>query len=477
MNTITLGVRNAFRNLVRSVSIIFILGLSIGLCLVMLVAHQAVGAKITDVKASIGNTVTISPAGFNSFSQANNALTTDSLSKVGSLPHVTNLTENLTDRLTTVGSPQPSFGRFSDEANSNSQTSLTSPVTLNSNNSASGPGFKVFVNGGGSLPANFSLPIPIVGTTDPTKLDSNDAVLKSGKMIDGSKDSNNAIVSTSMANKNNLKIGSTFTAYSQTMTVVGIFDAGNEAANSTIVVSLPALQRLTSQSGAVTSAIATADSLDNLSSVTAAIKNTLGSSADVQSAEDEANAAVQPLQNVQGISMVSLIGAIVAGSIIILLTMIMIVRERRREIGILKAIGASNARVIFQFMAEAVTLTLIGALVGVIIGVAGGNPVTNMLVTSSNITPTVNASAPSGGFGQRFRGGGEGGFAARPVTGNFFQRGGNGLANSAHNITTNVGWSILGYGLLAALVIAAVGSALAGWMIARVKPYEVMRAE
>src|SRR6185312_3884839 len=104
--------------------------------------------------------------------------------------------------------------------------------------------------------------------------------------------------------------------------------------------------------------------------------------------------------------------------------------ERRREIGILKAIGASNARVIFQFMAEALTLTLAGALVGIIIGVIGGNPVTNMLVTSSS-APTVSASTPSGGFGQRFRDGGGGGFTARPITGNVFQRGGNGIVNSA----------------------------------------------
>ena len=447
----------------------------------MLIAHQAVGAKIADVKGSIGNTITISPAGFNNFSQANNALSTDDLNKVKSLPHVASLTETLTDRVTTIGSAQPSFGRFSDDTNSSAQTSLTSPITINSGGSDKGEGgFRVFVNGGGSLPANFSPPIPIIGSTDPSKLDNNNAAVKSGVMIDGTKDNNNAMVSTAMASKNNLKVDSTFTAYGQTLTVTGIFDTGNQAANSTIVVSLPALQRLTAQSGDVTNAIATVDSLDNLSGTTTAVKNTLGTSADVQSSQDEANAAVQPLENVQSISMVSLIGAIIAGSVIILLTMIMIVRERRREIGILKAIGASNMRVILQFMSEAITLTLAGALVGVFIGVVGGNPVTNTLVSSSASSPTVSAdSGAPGGGGQRFRAnfGGSQNFGARPVTGNFFQRGGNSLFNSAQNVTTNIGWDILAYGLAAALIIAIVGSSLAGWMIARVKPYEVMRAE
>ena len=63
--------------------------------------------------------------------------------------------------------------------------------------------------------------------------------------------------------------------------------------------------------------------------------------------------------------------------------MVMIVRERRREIGILKAIGGSNTRIVLQFMVEAVTLTCIGAVIGLAIGVIAGNPVTSSLVDSS----------------------------------------------------------------------------------------------
>ena len=474
MNTFTLGLRNAFRSSVRAVSIMVILGLSIGLCLIMLIAYQAVGAKIADVKSSIGNTITISPAGFNTFSQANNALTASDLEKVRSLAHITNLTEVLTDRLTTIGSVQPSFGKFGGDTNSNAQTSLASPVTLNSGGESGDRGFRVFVNGGGSLPANFSLPIPIVGTTDPTKLSNNDAALKSGTMLDGSKDSNDAMVSAAMASKNNLSVGSTFTAYGQTLKVVGLFDTGNQGANSTIVVSLSALQRLTGQLGTVTSALATVDSLDNISSATAAVKNTLGSSADVQSSEDEANTAIRPLQNVADISFVSLVGAVIAGSVIILLTMVMIVRERRREIGILKAIGASNMRVIMQFMSEAVVLTLAGAIIGVLISFAGGGPVTNMLVSSSSAYESVATTGRFAGASQTF---GARSFSARPLSGNVFQRGSTGITNTVKNVSVNVGWNILAYGLVTALVIAVIGSSLAGFLIARVKPYEVMRAE
>jgi len=459
-----------------------ILGLSIGLCLVMLIARQAVSQKITEVKQSVGNTITIAPAGFSDFSQANNALTGSQLSKIANLTHITNLSENLTDRVTTIGSPAPTFGKFgsNDTSTVNSTTSLTSPITLDTSGTSTGGGMRLFIRDGGSLPANFSLPISVLGTTTPLTVGGETVSLSSGSTIDGTKDTNNALISTDMATKNNLKVGATFTAYGTTFTVAGIFANSTKISGNTLVMALPTLQRLTGQSDVVTSAVATVDSLDDLASTTNTVKSTLGSNADIQSSQDEANSAVQPLQNVASISLLGLIGAVIAGSVIILLTMVMIVRERRREIGILKAIGASNLRVVLQFMSEAVTLTVAGAVIGVLIGIAGGNPVTNMLVSSSTDSATsTSATTKPGGFGGTFSTGQPrtmAAFGTRP-TGSFFRRSGIGLANSVQNITTNIGWSILAYGLAAALAIAVIGSACAGWMIARVKPYEVMRAE
>jgi len=480
MNFITFGVRNAFRNMIRSAAIILILGLSIGLCLVMLIAHQAVSNKISSVKSSIGNTITIAPAGFSSFSQANNSLTTSELSKVQSLAHVTSIDETLTDRLTTAGDVS-SFSAFSGSTSSNNTTSLTSPTTLNANGngSFSGGGARLFISGGGQsggqfqLPTNFSLPITITGTTDPTQLNGTSLTISSGKAIDGSVDTDNAMISSAMASKNSLSVGSTFTAYTTTMTVAAIFTSSTQAGNDNVIVALPTEQRLSSQSGDVTSAVATVDSLDNLTSVTNAIKNTLGSSADVTSSEDQANATVQPLNSVKSIALYCLIGAVIAGSVIVLMVMIMIVRERRREIGILKAIGASNLRVILQFMSEALTFTIAGAVIGLIIGVAAGGPVTQTLVSdnSNGSSTSLQVNGPGGTTNVNIRGGsGGGGFLRRSF-------GLGGIRSNLSDIKTDIGFSILGYGFGAAIIIALVGSASAGWMIARVRPSEVMRTE
>ena len=450
----------------------------------MLIAHQAVNQKIKDVKANVGNSITIAPAGFNPLSSANNALTTDELAKVKNVNHITGLSETLTDRMTTIGSTQPSFGGQS--SSSNAQTSLTSPIKLNANGSGSG---RFFISGGGSSDfsaADFSPPITILGTNKPTQLNSsigNSVTIASGTVIDGSKDTNDAMISNAMADKNSLKVGSTFTAYGQTLQVAAIYaiaENGTQAGNDTVIVSLPALERLSGQGNVVSSAVATVDSADNLASTTSAVKTYLGSTADVTNAQDEANNTIKPLQNVQSISLISLIGALIAGAVIILLTMIMIVRERRREIGILKAIGASNLKVISQFMAEALTLTILASVIALIIGVIGGNPVTNTLVTNSSSSDSTSQNLPSGTrtFSARSGGGGAGNGAsfARPA-GGFISRNAGGLRNSVTNIHANVGWSILAYGLVAAIAIAVIGSGIAGWLIAKVRPAEVMRTE
>jgi putative ABC transport system permease protein len=475
MNTITLGIRNAFRNVMRSISIITILGLSIGLSLVMLIAHQAVAKKIADSKSSIGNTITISPAGFNPFSQANNALTTSQLGNIATMPHVTNVTENLTDRLSTIGSTQPTFGDFGRQpsTNTNNQTSLKSPITLNSNSVR----LRTFISGGGSVPVNFSLPITILGTTNPSQINGTAISIGQGSALNGTSNSTDAMVSSNMASKNNLKIGSTFSAYGKKLTVSAIFNSTIQSAQNTIVVALPTEQQLSEQSGVITGAIVGIDSADNLTSVTNEIKNILGSNADVTNSEEQINQVLAPLNSVETITLYSLIGTIIAGCLIILLVMIMIVRERRREIGILKAIGASDARVIFQFMSEAVTLTLAGALIGILLGIIGSSPVTNVLVTSSTNTTTSTGASGNQQFGARFSGGGQG-FVARSTSGpGFFGRNANSLTNSVRNVHANVGWNILAYGLAVAILIAVIGSSLAGWLIARIRPSEVMRSE
>jgi putative ABC transport system permease protein len=457
MNVISRGIKNAFRSPVRSGAIILMLAISIGLILSMLVARSSVNSKITQVKANAGTNITISPAGVFGFAGGGNNLTTADVTQINKTAHITSTTATLSDQLASTDTnltPSLTLGNFG-ARQARFESSSSGVVTASGNSSSTTD----------SRPA----PTPhttVTGTTNPNSIATNGGTLSitSGTTINGNSSSYVALLGKDLASKNNLTVGKTFTAYGKTFTVSGIYTTGNTFQDSGIIMPLATVQTLSDQAGEVSSVIAKVDSSDNVSSTVTALKNTLGSKADIVSQAQQAADSVSSLQSISGLALASVVGAAIAGAVIILLAMIMIVRERRREIGVIKAIGGTNRKVVSQFVAEALTITVVGSIIGLALGVVVSGPMTSSLVSNSqNTTSTQASGGPSGGFG-----GGGGAFIRSS-----FSRFNSNLTQVTSSITPGVFASAVGITLL----IAIIGSAVPAWFIARISPAEVLRAE
>jgi putative ABC transport system permease protein len=445
--------RSALRSPMRSGAIVLILAISIGLILAMLVARTSVNNKIAEVKASTATQITINPAGIMGGMGGGDPLTANQVKTVQNTAHVASVSSILTDQLGTTDTnltPSLELGNFGKRMMrfENAGGSTTQPTTNSSDDS--------------NVVREAPKPrTSVTGTTTPSSTVASDK-LTSGAMIDGTSSDNIALVGKTLAEKNSLSVGSTFTAYGKTVTVKGIYSTGNAFEDSGIVMPLATLQTLTSQPGAVTNVTATADSSENVASVVSSLKTALGDKADITSQQEQAESSLAPLESIASLALAGVIGATIAGAIIILLSMIMIVRERRREIGVIKAIGGTNAKVITQFITEALTLTVIAGVIGLGLGVAVSGPMTQSLVSGSETSNTRAQGSNGGGRVLRLAG---------P------QSVGNQLGQNLKSVTSTLTPQIFAGSVGIVLLIAIIGSAVPAWAIARIRPAEVLRTE
>lgn len=174
-----------------------------------------------------------------------------------------------------------------------------------------------------------------------------------------------------------------------TYTVVGIYSSGSTfgpLARSAYLL-LSDAQAISGKEGLVTQIYVKTTSPSLVSQVASAIDSSItGVTANV--ANTIANPATSLSNTMSTFFTVIGLVALLAGAFGVINTMMMSISERTREIGTLRAIGATKGQVMKMFLGEAFLIGLIGAIVGVFIG-----------VIVSLAFPFLTGLAASSGFG------------------------------------------------------------------------------
>ncbi|MFT4185935.1 MAG: FtsX-like permease family protein [Micrococcaceae bacterium] len=474
MNVIKRGISSTFRNKVRSSSVIAILSLAIALALSMLVANQAVAQKVKDLKASVGTDISVSAAGSGGpggFGGGTTKLTDTMLNEIKQVSNVSTangiLSLELQNNSDTQSSARPG------QENSSGKTNLESAVqgmsqqknsddqqsSGSQGNDSQGSGNQQGSSGGAM--GNFTPPISMTGISS-NKDSSNKTInLSSGSQLSNfDSSSTEALVGKTVAEKNSLKVGSTFEAFNRTWTVKGIYnDTSSQFNNNGIYVPVKAAQAVSNQASTYSEIYVTADSMDNVDTVKSAIQSKLGTDkVDVSTGSSQLETTTDSLKSVQKISLIAFLATLGAVALFILLMMVLIVKERTKEIGVLKAIGASTSKISTQFMTEAVTLVSIAAVIGTLLSLLISKPITNSLVSQQS------SSGGSGGGPGGAGGPGGGGMPGMME-----------MSAAVSQISTTFTWQTLLFGALGVLATAIIGAGAASYFSSKIRPIEALK--
>ncbi len=143
--------------------------------------------------------------------------------------------------------------------------------------------------------------------------------------------------------------------------VIGIYTTLNDFGDNHVFVPVNAFRGVFNPGKRLSKIFLTVDSVSNVERVVAELKERLVDEADVVTAPEAVSTARTTLGTLAVSSAYAAILLFAIGAIVTVFVMVLSMRERVREIGTLKAIGASNREVVLQFLSEAFGMSALGA--------------------------------------------------------------------------------------------------------------------
>ncbi|MCX8074407.1 MAG: ABC transporter permease [Clostridia bacterium] len=229
--------------------------------------------------------------------------------------------------------------------------------------------------------------------------------ITSGQLFDFNSTENTCIITDELAEANSLSVGSEIKlvnpnneSETYTFKVVGIYSDSSENTEEFSMFSSAANQILTNANvlnTIVTNSKVNEDTkLNEQISSNYNLKNAdvidaftneltskgLSSYYTVSTNLDNFNESVKPLENISSFATVLLIIVLLVGGVILTILNMINIRERKYEIGVLRAIGMKKNKVLGQFLVELLVVTIISIMLGSVIGSVISVPVANNML-------------------------------------------------------------------------------------------------
>jgi putative ABC transport system permease protein len=200
--------------------------------------------------------------------------------------------------------------------------------------------------------------------------------LTSGSAPDGT---GQAVIDADTVSKHHLVIGQELRvigpngSFPVRMTGIATFTTTNPGATLVFMDTAAAEQQVLGRPGLITAVNVTAAPGVSDDTLKTRIEAVVGSSYDVDTAAESAKSSAQQLGTFLGVIKDALLGfagiAALVGVSLILNTFSMLIAQRTRELGLMRALGASRQQVNRSVMVEALLLGLLGSTLGLVLGV------------------------------------------------------------------------------------------------------------
>lgn len=195
--------------------------------------------------------------------------------------------------------------------------------------------------------------------------------LRQGRWLERG-DEYQAVIGSKIAKNRNLTLGGTITYKDHDFTVVGVMNETQTSPDSFVIISLDVMRRLLKSPDLIMGMTAVPENPSEVDALAKRIQAQVDT-VSVTTPEEAINQARQGLAVFTAILLGGSVLAVVVGGLAVINTMIMSVSERTPEIGLKKAIGASDMDIIKEYVMEAGMIGLIGGLIGIGLGTGLAN--------------------------------------------------------------------------------------------------------